>query len=372
MKMKNKLLKSLALSVSMLFVAVGVAFAATRITVDPVKLTVLEGDEFEISLVMDSRGDEVFGTSTTVLYPWLDVDLVEVNGGDYFANFEYAHDGEIGRLELHGYFDNSDDSKVGTGRLAQLKFKSKRSDGSGRVSIICRDNEFTQVINSNGENVQDCAQMGYIDLYYTYDTTATPTPVPTPTPRPTPTPTAASPETEVINYTDKGGGESEQMATDSSETTDEAEGMTSPSPSASPQLATTPPREPLSLGGYQLDQILMLVAIGAGGLGVLFIIMYLISRIGKGKKDRPPEPPAQPPQPQGPQQQSPEQGSQSPQYQPTQQTIDQTPPVDQQPAYQKQPAASQQVGVPQQTPIEPQVETQPVEAPPMPSDSLQS
>lgn len=349
--MKNKLLKSLLLSVIMLFVAVGVAFAATRITVDPTELTVLKGDEFEISLVMDSRGDELFGTSTTVLYPWLDVDLVEVKAGDYFANFEYAHDGDIGRLELHGYFNSPNDAKKGTGRLAQLKFKSKRSDGSGRVSIICNGNEFTQVINRNGENVQDCLQMGYIDLYYTYDATATPTPVATPTPRPTPTPTAASPEAEVINYVDKGGGAGEQMATDSGE----AEASPSVTPVSEP--TAVPQREPLSLGGYQLDQILMLVAIGAGGLGILFVIIYLLSRIGKGKRNRPPTPPAQP---QAPQQEAPQQTQPMQQYESMQQGAqEQTQMPQTQPMQQ----------TPQEVASAPQPENQPMSPPPMPNES---
>lgn len=153
--------------------------AAPRLMLDPDVIKAQKGVSFDVKVQIDAGNENTFGSDATILFPFNDIELVNVNKGDFFRDFQYANNND-GRLELHGYFSSLNETKSGTGTFATLTFKSKPVSGGGALSFICTGSENdTQVINAQGQNILNCSSLNRLDLTYLPQTTGTPTPTPT-------------------------------------------------------------------------------------------------------------------------------------------------------------------------------------------------
>ncbi len=166
--------------------------AAPRLILDPDVIKAQKGVSFDVKVKIDAGNESTFGSDATILFPYNDIELVNVSKGDFFRDFQYANNND-GRLELHGYFSSLNETKSGTGTFATLTFKSKPVSGGGALSFICTGSENdTQVINAQGQNILNCSSLNRLDLTYLPQTTGTPTPTPTGTPGPNNDPVCTS------------------------------------------------------------------------------------------------------------------------------------------------------------------------------------
>lgn len=167
------------------------AFAAPRLTLSPASTTVNNGDSTQINLLIDVESNNAFGADAILTIPSSDIDVTGVTNGGFFTDFNYAIDSANNRLEIHGYFSSLYQTKTGNGTLATVTLKAKKDSGSDTVPFICNGTSTaTQILDSNGHNILDCANLN--QLAFTFAGAppgSTPTPTPTGTATPTPQPT---------------------------------------------------------------------------------------------------------------------------------------------------------------------------------------
>lgn len=114
----NKITKSIVTAL-FLFLVSGIfainASAAPKLFFDPSPVTLPSGVDTEIKLQIDAESNSVFGADAVVNFPSADITITSVTTGGYFSDFSYAP--SSGKLEIHGFFGNSFDSKSGAGTL---------------------------------------------------------------------------------------------------------------------------------------------------------------------------------------------------------------------------------------------------------------
>lgn len=175
--MINKYLKStlflLIVFLGNLFFAKNV-FAA-KIYLSPTEKTVTINSEFEINLVIDTEGTQVFGSETKIIYPANDIELKGVTNGGFFTDF--SSPSSTGSIEIRGYFSSMYETKSGSGNFAVLKFSSKKDSGSSTISFDCTS---TQILNNSGDNILSCSTLNQTNLTYSSSTGGTTTPTDSP------------------------------------------------------------------------------------------------------------------------------------------------------------------------------------------------
>lgn len=168
MKIKLNITRSIVTAL-FLFLLSGVfamsANAAPKLFFDPSPVTLPTGVDTEIRLQIDAESNSVFGADAVINFPSADITISSVTTGGYFSDFSYAP--SSGKLEIHGYFGNSFDSKSGAGTIAIIKVKSNKSTGAGQMSFTCTGSGETEILRaSDGQNILSCASLSTLTLSY--------------------------------------------------------------------------------------------------------------------------------------------------------------------------------------------------------------
>jgi len=121
---------------------------AAKLYLDPSDKSVAKDSEFEINLVINTEGTNVFGSETRILYSSNDIELKSVSNGGFFSNFSSPN--TLGVIEIHGFFSASFQSKSGQGNFAVLKFLAKRDSGSSPITF---DRNATQILDTSGVDI---------------------------------------------------------------------------------------------------------------------------------------------------------------------------------------------------------------------------
>lgn len=181
--MKYILPKIVILSLILLFltsVKAPLALAAPHFLLDPSSLTAKKDDQITILVRIDTESQLAVGGDTVINYPGDDLDVVAVGNGGYFSDFYFSN--VVGsRVEMHGFFSGTNQSKAGLGTFASIIFRVKKNSGTGVLNFSCWDTNSTQIIDTKGNNINSCGALNQTILTYS---TIYPTPTPTPTPTP--------------------------------------------------------------------------------------------------------------------------------------------------------------------------------------------
>ncbi|MFH1827208.1 MAG: cohesin domain-containing protein [bacterium] len=138
---------------------------AAKLYLSPSDKSVVKDSEFEINLVIDTEGTNVFGSETKILYPSDDIELKSVSNGGFFSNFSSPN--SFGVIEIHGFFSASFQSESGQGNFAVLKFQAKKDSGSSSITF---DRNVTQILDTNGINILS-GDLNQSNLTYTKQVT---------------------------------------------------------------------------------------------------------------------------------------------------------------------------------------------------------
>lgn len=168
MKIKLKIIRTIV-TAFFLFLVSGVfatqANAAPKLFFDPSPATLPNGVDTEIKLQIDAESNSVFGADAVINFPSTDIAIVSVTNGGYFSDFSFAP--SSGKLEIHGFFGNSFDSKSGAGTFAVIKVKSNKSTGAGQMSFTCTGSGETEILRaSDGQNILSCSSLNTLTLGY--------------------------------------------------------------------------------------------------------------------------------------------------------------------------------------------------------------
>jgi hypothetical protein len=149
--------------------------SASKLYLSPTQKNVSVNSEFEINLIIDTEGTQVFGSETKIVYPTADIELKSVTNGGFFTDF--SSPSGTGSIEIRGYFSSMYETKSGSGNFAVLKFSTKKDSGNGVISFDCTS---TQILNSTGDNVLSCSTLNQTNLTYSSSTGGTTTPTDSP------------------------------------------------------------------------------------------------------------------------------------------------------------------------------------------------
>ena len=168
MKIKLNITRSIVTAL-FLFLLSGIfaigANAAPKLFFDPSPVTLPSGIDTEIKLQIDAESSSVFGADAVINFPSSDITITSVTTGGYFSDFSFAP--SSGKLEIHGYFGNSFDSKSGSGTFAVIKVKSNKSTGAGQMSFTCTGSGETEILRaSDGQNILSCSSLSNLTLSY--------------------------------------------------------------------------------------------------------------------------------------------------------------------------------------------------------------
>lgn len=164
------------------------ALAAPRLFFEPTSSNLQKEYSYEVTIKIDVENQSAFGADALITYPKNDVEITGVTNGGFFSDFNFGNDAAAGKLELHGYFSSLYDSKSGSGTFGKIAVKSKKSTGSSALSFVCSSSgASSQILNTSGQNIINCASLNQFSLTYTGppDPTNTTAPQPTNTMAPT-------------------------------------------------------------------------------------------------------------------------------------------------------------------------------------------
>jgi hypothetical protein len=143
-------------------VSVSFVLAAPRLYFNSTTETVTKDSQFEILVKIDVESQSAFGSDAIIIFPGSDIEITNITNGGFFSDFSRAY--TSGRLEIHGYFANSYDSKSGSGNFATITFKTKTDSGAGIISFACSE---SQILNTSGTNILNCASANQVTLTFT-------------------------------------------------------------------------------------------------------------------------------------------------------------------------------------------------------------
>jgi hypothetical protein len=194
------------------------AYATPNLQFTPSSVTSVVNTTFQIDLHINVDTNNALASDVVVNYAGSDLEVISVTNGGFFPQFGFgpAIANMNGTLEIHGYTTSGDSNITGTGSLAKIVFKAKKSSGSSAISITCTgDTSNTNILTTSGTNILTCTQINQVGVSYSTGITPTPTstPISTPTPTlpvgvtptatplitPTPTPTTA-PSSNIVPY----------------------------------------------------------------------------------------------------------------------------------------------------------------------------
>jgi hypothetical protein len=140
--------------------------SAAKLYLSPSDKSITKSTEFEINLVIDTEGSQVFGAEAKINYSSSDLELKSVSNGGFFTDFLYPTG--PGLIEIKGYLSSMYDTKSGNGNLAVLKFLAKNDSGSTTISFDCGG---TQILDTNGTNILSCGALNQANITFTNGST---------------------------------------------------------------------------------------------------------------------------------------------------------------------------------------------------------
>lgn len=148
-----------------LFSATNTNAAVTSVRFTPSEISPQPGTDIQIDLVMEVVGTSATYADVTINIP-SEITVKSVTNGGYFDNLLHP---EVtnGRLELHGYFNDSFAAKTGIGTLAHLTLTSTKVLGSSNITFQCSSNgNDTGIITGAGQNILVCSSLNQLTLTY--------------------------------------------------------------------------------------------------------------------------------------------------------------------------------------------------------------
>lgn len=192
----------LLLIFALFFIPMRNAIAAPRIYLEPATTSVQVGKTVDMAVKIDTSGQETVGADAMISYTTNgDIEIVDIIPGNFFGGFAKGVDENVGRIELHGYFNNLFETKSGNGTIGTIKIKVNKSSGFTALTIPCTGgNNESVILNTDGNNMISCPGSSGATINFVGAPTNTPLPTQTPTPtqrpgdpthtpRPTSTPT---------------------------------------------------------------------------------------------------------------------------------------------------------------------------------------
>lgn len=154
------------------------AKAAPRLYLEPAAVTAAKGSEFEINLHIDAESQFAFGADAIINFTGSTMNVVSATKGDFFTDMSYGQ--SSGQLEIHAFFSNLFDSKIGTGKVATIKFAATAGSGTENITFACSGSgNDTQIIDTNGNDIISCGAINQANITFTGDgDTGSPSPSP--------------------------------------------------------------------------------------------------------------------------------------------------------------------------------------------------
>ncbi len=160
----NTLMKKLTASgillgglVLSLFYTVSVDAAFLRFS--PSTISAVNGNTFQVSVLVDSASDEILSTDAYVLYDSKTLQAMSVADGTYFPYV--VHNITPGKVSIRGLVTDAATSRTGSGTLATLTFKVL-APGSAALSFFCdmNANDTSKIVKNdiNATNIIVCTQ----------------------------------------------------------------------------------------------------------------------------------------------------------------------------------------------------------------------
>lgn len=200
--MRKQILIQTIFIITLLFIVPAV-FAAQAATLKftPSSITGSVGQNFSLTVDIDTGSDGILGADARFTYPSNLVEFVSMEDGDGtndpFLVIADKDTTELGKILVAGIVTDPATSQKGQGTLVTLTFKGK-SNGTGKLAFICNagDSSFDSSIykdDIHGTDIIVCSQNGEAAITIGQGTTTNPTATPTSAPgNPTATPTSAA------------------------------------------------------------------------------------------------------------------------------------------------------------------------------------
>jgi len=147
------------------------------------------GEEFDVLLNIDTEGKAVAGTDVKLTFDTTALEVIKITDGDFFS--ENGNNLGTGTLYIMGGFKEQFGTKTGSGKVATLTLKGKKS-GTAQLTFVCTtQNNDTNISDASGSDIINCT--GTKNGSYTFATSSGATSTPTPTGSGSPTATATPP-----------------------------------------------------------------------------------------------------------------------------------------------------------------------------------
>lgn len=162
----KKIFYSFIFSGLLLFFAFkGVLAASPRLFFNVPELGVKQGDEFDLTVKIDTSGQSVTGADAVIDYnpELLEVETIE-NGG-FFPLFGKHYELNNQKIYITGFFTEKNQTKNGSGVFAKLSLKALKNGISNlQFSCVNKSLSDTNIINVSGEDLINCPDLSPLKI----------------------------------------------------------------------------------------------------------------------------------------------------------------------------------------------------------------
>lgn len=139
--------------------------ASPKLYFDVSQIGVNAGDEFDLTMKIDTAGEQVTGADAVVEYNPAYLEVVAIVNGNFFPLFGKHYEINSQKIYITGFFTEKNQTKSGNAIYSKLSFHALKN-GATSLQFNCVDKSLsdTNIIDASGNDLISCAELSPVKV----------------------------------------------------------------------------------------------------------------------------------------------------------------------------------------------------------------